>query len=188
MSYELSIKKRLKILIPIFIILSILIYIIESQLYLIGKNKIRVYNVLPFNLKTERSKYINELNSFGFREDNGMSVICKGSRFFASPNMQIDGIIKYGFNDSLLIAKVLDVNSKECFVKILPSESSKFDHETTVCNEISNADLVNLKWVDINPTNDMTTLEIINGWQLLIWVILAPIIFYNFLFIYTKKK
>lgn len=185
MNYEFSIRKRLKILIPIFIILSISIYVIESQLYLIGKNKIRVYNVLPFNLKTERSEYINELNSFGIWEANGMSSIVKGIPYNRIP---LKRIIRYGFNDTMLVAFLEDDSNSTYYEKLFPSVNPNFQYAINSFPKISKNDSLSLKWVDINPTNDMTKLEITSSYLLLFWLILAPIIFYNFLFIYTKTK
>ena len=79
--------------------------------------------------------------------DDGMTHIAKRNRYFTFPNIQIDSIISYGFNDSLVIALVNDTRKEKYFVISDGSKNIQLVpfSQFNVINIISK---YNLNWID----------------------------------------
>ena len=161
--------KRMIILISITLLFGIAYIVLDHNLYYYGKNEIHCYHDLPFQLKTEY--WGSDLGLLGFRieEKHGFAHIAKGVSYFKYPNVKIDSVLSYGFNDKLLIALIEDTHQKLAY--IVQTDTTTFELKPFVRSSV-NKDIQNqqLKWI-YNVNNPSNWKTILHTWCKIIFII-----------------
>ncbi len=144
----------LSILFCIILITCIILYVLaDSDLYYYGKNNLPIYNELPFGMKPEYWNTRSGSPGFKIIDKYDFVHIGRGVRYWGYPNITVDSVISYGFNDTLIIAIIHDTyknlycfkqnNTINRFVKLTPYKD---------CNIEQIKKDYNLKWIE-NPNN-----------------------------------
>jgi len=161
--------KRMIILISITLSFGITYIVLDHNLYYYGKNEIHYYHDLPFQLKTEY--WGSDLGLLGFRieDKHGFAHISKGVSYFKYPNVKIDSVLSYGFNDKLLIALIEDTHQKLAY--IVQTDTTTFELIPFVQSS-ANQDIQNqqLKWI-YNVNNPSNWKTILHTWCKIIFII-----------------
>ena len=87
---------------------------------------------------------------FVFRDNHGFSRVGKGSKYWDF-DVEVDNILKYGFNDDELVVQIVDINGDRYFIEIKKNENtqSKLKTEVNVWNELENQNFENYKWIKL---------------------------------------
>ncbi|HPZ60645.1 MAG TPA: hypothetical protein PLS14_01715 [Bacteroidales bacterium] len=145
-------KLFLTIVFGTLIIASASLYIIaDSDLYYYGKNNLPIYNKLPFEMKPEYWGYRRGMLNFVILDKNDFVHIGRGVGYWEYPEITIDSVISYGYNDTLLIAIVKD----SCKQKYCLRQYDTLSEELIplqYCNIEKLKHDYNLKWIE-NPNN-----------------------------------
>lgn len=140
----------LTIVFGIIIIASAALYIMaDSDLYYYGKNNLPIYHKLPFGMKPEYWGTRRGMLGFVILDKNDFVHIGKGSGYWEYPEITIDSVISYGFNDTLLIAIIKD----SCKVLYCLRQYDTLSEELIqfpYCNIEQMKQEYNLKWIE-NP-------------------------------------
>ncbi len=150
-------KLLLTIVFGTLIIASASLYIIaDSDLYYYGKNNLPIYNRLPFEMKPEYWNTRQGRPGFKIMDKYDFSFIDKDIIFFKYPNIKIDSLISYGFNDTIFIALIkahnINFNSSNLYCLKQYNIDSFNIIPYTDCNIGKIKHDYNIKWIE-NPNN-----------------------------------
>lgn len=143
----------LSIISLILLIFAIIKYInADKEMYYYAKNNLPIYhNKLPFGSKPEY--WDHRLDNSGFKIMDKYDFVHIGDhvRYCGYPDILVDSVISYGFNDTLLVAIIAD-SSKNlyCFIQNDTLIRSITLILLTNCNIEKLKHDYNLKWIE-NP-------------------------------------
>lgn len=146
-------KRTILIMAALIAIALTAAFIIDSKLYYYGKNEWGIHDKLPFTITPQYWGY--DYGNLGFvllRDDE--AFIAHGLKYWTS-DVQVNEIIKYGFNKEKLVTLVNDSVGKEYYIECLKNNDiqSKQDLKITVIAKDSFIDNELLKWVDIKSVS-----------------------------------
>lgn len=178
--------KKIIILIGLTLLFGITYILLDHNLYYYGKNDIHYYHDLPFQLKPEY--WGSDLGLLGFRieDKDGFGHIAKGVIYFKYPNIEIDSVLSYGFNDKLLIALIKDKNQQLAY--IVQTDTNTFDLIPFVKSS-ANKDIQNqqLKWI-YNVNNPSNWKTILQTWCKIIFIISFTILMVVIIIFIFKRR
>jgi hypothetical protein len=120
----------------VFIALSLLIpcfLYVDCQLYYYGRNDLKLYHSLPFNITPV---FLNDFEGgFYLADENGLSIISKGENNWTSgEHLKISQITGYGFSDDEIVVQVTDSINSSKYVEIRPALLSDQNFSVRIIN------------------------------------------------------
>jgi len=175
--------KKKPIIILILILIPIVVYFIiaiDRQLYYYGKNDWEIYGTIPFKTVPNYLGYDRGNYGFVLESEGGVAGlgIGKGAKYWTS-DVEINEIIKYGYNKEKLVALVNDSLGKEYYVIFIksPDIQSKQDLKIDVLNKDAFIDNNTLKWINIKGVST-EKMEIARNYLELFFITLIFILIY----------
>ena len=128
----------------------------DSDLYYYGKNNLPFYHELPFGLQPEYWNTRQGGPCFKIMDEYNFSYIDKNIIFFKYPDIEIDSVISYGFNNNIFIALIKAHNIKLNSSNLYCLKQNNIDSFNIIpytdCNIEQIKQEYNLKWIE-NPNN-----------------------------------
>jgi hypothetical protein len=164
-------------LIPILLIL--VFFILDRELYFFGKNSFPIYKSLPFEIEPEFRDRIE--GGFCLRDEFGFALISKGEcQFVGDKNiLVIDKIIKYGYAKQNLVVLISDTNNFNYYIEFFKKNENEQKIHAKVTKDTSYSSKIVYKWVFLENKR----IDIIYKLQIFIKLILffyLMLIFVNF--------
>ncbi len=108
--------KIIRILTPIILLLLSIFYFLDKQLFFVGRNDLKIYNLLPFNIKTDYNPDYG--GGFSLTDEKGFSI-SKGDTYHVKGKyIKINKIIKYGYNESQFVIQIEDTTAAKHYLKL----------------------------------------------------------------------
>ncbi len=179
--------KKIRLLSAIAIILCFIYLIFDYQLSFYGKNDLNIFSPLPMNISP---KYQPEFNGgFVLEDEFGFYLISKGQNRYKNSNMELDvkDIVKYGYNDKIIIAQIIDKNNKLFFIKLSPNPKT----DNISANILSEDEKIsdNLDWISLKDSTKLKTKELLRNYLFFAIIIIGLFAFLKMLiFLYKSTK
>ncbi len=179
--------KTIKILSATTIILCFVYLIFDYQLYYYGKNDLNIYNSLPMNI---RPHYRADFNGgFVLEDEFGFYLISNGQIQYKNSSIKLDvkDIVKYGYDDNIIIVQIINKNDKLYLIKFFPD--NKTDNiSAKILNEnekISDK----LNWIYLEDNTKLNAKELLRNYLFFAIIIIGLFVFLKLLiFLYNSKK
>ena len=154
-------KIKILILTIAILIFGLIYFVADSKLFYYGKS---THNILKKSLPLELqpdylgSRVSYPIIGFTIRDKYGQIKIGKDTSInIDSMVITIKEVIKYGFNDKVLVANVLTENDETCNIRLIYYSESKLNYELLTSQEVSNLD--NLKWIVLNEDSGIKSIR-----------------------------
>lgn len=124
--------------------------VIDSKLFFYGKNEWGIHDKLPFKTMPQYWGYNRGNLGFVLVDEAEMTFIAKGSKYWSS-DIEINEIIKYGFNKEKLVALVSDSLGKQYYV-VCKKNPDVYSKQHLTINVVPKDSFINnepIKWIDI---------------------------------------
>jgi hypothetical protein len=153
--------KTFKILGILIIILGIIYYQLDKNLFYYGRNKLHIYHLLPYNVEPDYSPPFE--GGFALREEDGFSIAGKGVAYLVNNRkIWINDVLAYGFNKEHIVAVVIDSGKTKYGIKFNQDQKniSEISGTMMVDNDLGKSNLY--KWIKIDGNDDYI-------WNLVLW-------------------
>jgi hypothetical protein len=153
--------KKFKIIVILIIIIGIIYYQLDQQLFYYGRNNLHFYHLLPLKIEPDYSPPFE--GGFALRDEYGFSIAGKGVAYpVYNRTIGISDVLKYGFNANNLVAIVIDSSKNKYYVKFNrgQKDSTVINATMDVDNNLSNLNMY--KWIKIYGNDDLI-------WNLVLW-------------------
>ncbi|MFO7575032.1 MAG: hypothetical protein R6W67_07725 [Bacteroidales bacterium] len=105
------------ILLVLTLVLGVVYFILDRQLFYYGRNDFNLYHLLPLNVVPEQRPDFE--GGFGLKDDYGFTIAAKGNTYkFNGKDILINEVVNYYFNTDRVIAQVVDVNNESYYVEL----------------------------------------------------------------------
>jgi hypothetical protein len=144
-------------------------FFLDRELFYFGESTFEFYR-LPFHIKPENRPTFE--SGFILWDSSRMSLVGKGVKYWGYDSIEIERIVAYGFNDTMLIAITADLKDQQHTFKFSsPDTATKFDMKIQLVNE--QAIPTNLTWINILNAKNIYAKALIRNWLCLINIGLA---------------
>lgn len=175
--------KTTKIIFLLILILGSIFFVLDRQLFYYGKNDFNFYHLLPLKIKPN-FRYVYE-GGFAIEDNYDFGLIAKKFKYqINDENIEVDEILKYGFNNEELVAQIKDVNGNNYFIKCAKNNNKKSKSELslTVWNEKMFLNSEKYKWIEIKNNNGfIEKIEIFRYYISFIIIVLFLFLIYKIL-------
>lgn len=173
-------------LITVILIIAVgTIYLgLDRSLFPYGESNFTFYRLLPMKIKPENRPDFE--GGFTIWDEHGMSLVSKGSRYWQVDSIQIDKIISYGYNDDLLVARIIDTEGSVYSFAYSENKDPDFKPDISVrlfSDEEESLDK-NLKWIEIGGNKDIGRIILVRNWLKLLFIGLSIYL----MVLYFKKE
>ena len=121
---------------------------VDGELFYYGRAELKHSSFLPFEMKPEYWGYNKGMRGFVLLDDYEMSYIGNGVVYRVKPDMEIDSVLSYGYNDHLLVGLVKATDQEKYY--ILCTGSSPYDTKVlSFENEDLSKEFDDLKWINV---------------------------------------
>lgn len=186
--------KRISILGLIIVLLGIIYFIADKQLFYYGKNDLKIYKSLPLEIRPE---FRNDFEGgFVLRNRDGFAIAGKdvsvgeiGDTAFQYDI--IDKVLKYGFNNESVVILIKDTAGSKYYIEYLEDNTMVSKVDIKVKDISEELDFPIDKWIDIQNGNHIRFIELCRNYSLFIAIILFFILLYSILkrtFLHSYKK
>ncbi|TSD63875.1 hypothetical protein FFF34_015005 [Inquilinus sp. KBS0705] len=116
-------KKLILIIISAVLSLLVCFFYLDYQLYYYGRNDLKSYHSLPFNITPI---FLNDFEGgFYLADEDGLSIISKGeNNWISGEHLTINKLIGYGFSKDQMVVKVKDSRNDFKYVEIRKGSGS----------------------------------------------------------------
>jgi hypothetical protein len=129
-------------------------YCVDRELFYTGFSVLPMPNPLPFNLEPQFENISDGNSGFYLMDEFGFTSLGKGVRHVGS-TLLIKKVLGYGFNDTILIGKVIGQDSSVHLVSFTKSTNSNHPYKFADTLDINNTNLMNkIKWITIKPEQE----------------------------------
>ncbi|MBZ5857190.1 hypothetical protein [Flavihumibacter profundi] len=177
-------KKLILVMVALIAIALVTAIAIDSKLYYYGKNAWNIHEKLPLKITPNYLGYGKGNSGFALMDEDEMTLIARGNKYWSS-GIEVNEIIKYGFNKQKLVALVNDSLGNFFYIECSKNNAhSKQDIKIAVLEKSAFLNSEKIKWIDVKnaPTYAM---EITRNYLLIFSIIIFLIVAY---FILVRKK
>lgn len=144
----------MKVLLILLIALSCCYLYLDRELFYYGKSNFTFYNGLPMGIKPKLTHDFE----YGFilNDEHGFVIVSENNSrhsYLSSPNktIQIDEVLKYGFDNERLIVLIKDINGHKYYVDCFkgPNYSKNNESFINILRDEEFIDEKNLKWIEL---------------------------------------
>jgi hypothetical protein len=155
-------------------------FIIDRHLFYFGESDFSFYRLLPMNIRPENRPYFE--NGFVLWDKDGMSLVGKGVKYRQIDSITIDKIVNYGFNENVLITKIIDTKGEVQLFEFTMNENPAYKPEISVrlINDNSEISAYNLKWFEIINNDNLKRTVIFRNWIMFLFIGLLITLTYIF--------
>lgn len=154
-------KVRISLLIALTIIFGLLYIFADSKLYYYGESTHNIFKkTLPLGLKPDfwSSDVSYPIVGFTITNKYGISILGKDVTYnIGLDTMKVEKVIKYGFNDTTLVAFIMGKNKSNYHVKFASDSHGKLISK--VLNEQDPEDIDVSNWITLNDSNRVKKLR-----------------------------
>lgn len=167
-----------KILLAIILIMGVVYFVLDRQLFYYGKSDFNFYGLLPLKINPEY-RYDFE-GGFVIWDEHGMSLVGKGVKYWNS-DIEVDKIIGYGFTDEKLIVQVADTAGNKYYIEFSSNKNpqSKQDIIVNVWGEAEKPTLKDCKWIKIKGNEKVEMIELFRFGSLVILILSALLVIFK---------
>lgn len=169
-----------KILFALLLILGVTYFVIDRHLSYYGKSDFDVYNLLPLKVNPE---YRNEFEGgFTLWDAYGFSLVGKGVKFRNS-DIEVNEVVKYGFDDERLVVLVEGVGGSRYFVGFKKNEDaqSKQDLDVNIWDTGKSFSSDDYKWIQIQNNDKLIrTMELLRNYVMFVAIALFLFLIFRF--------
>ncbi len=169
------------IIIALLILVGASYFWFDRNLFYYGESRFSFYRLLPFKIKPENRPEFEK--GFVLWDAYEMSLIGNGVRYFDYDSITVDKIISYKFNDTILIAKIIDTKGYEYSFEFTENENKKNGLYLSVKlnSDVDLSTSGNLKNIEI--TKDISKMVLIRNLSMILFISLMI----SSIFIFRKK-
>jgi hypothetical protein len=157
--------KTLKLLITFILLLGIIYFVLDRDLYFYGKNDLGIYKRLPFNIEPEER--IDYKGGFLLKDGDDFNLVSKGEVQYAHSEIKltITDILKYGFNENELVAHVQDISGPKFFIKIIKNDGKQIKQDLIVIilDETKFNGSEKYKWIILKGNKSVVIIELVRN-------------------------
>lgn len=164
---------KTKITLIFLLIFSVITYVItDHNLFYYGQNRLNIYKYIIKSIQPERRDMSYTYSNEGFvLLENGMTYIAKGNVYVGYSNIEVDSVLSYGFNDSVIVGLFISKDQESYFVIM---DNSSYNVKLLSYKKYSINEIIKLfnlkKWI-YNVNNPPSLLFIIRGLSFLVILI-----------------
>jgi len=163
------------------LILGVLYFTLDRQLFYYGKNDINIYGTLPLKVRPV-FKYDFE-GGFALEDEHGFRLISRGDCQYVHSDIKLNvrNIIGYGYAEDILIAHIENADGRKYFIECTKNNNptSKQDMIIKVLDEGVRINLKELKWIEIEKnTKYIRKVELLRNYTMFILITLFLVLFY----------
>jgi hypothetical protein len=122
------------------------------------------------NIRPENRPYFE--NGFVLWDKNGISLVGNGVRYRQIDSITIDKIVNYGFNDDVLITRIIDTKGEVQLFEYTKNKNPVYKPEISVRLIKNNSEIsaYNLKWVEIINNDNLKRTVIVRNWIMFLFI------------------
>ncbi len=137
-------------------------FFLDRELLFFGESCFEFYQPLPFHIKPENRPSFE--GGFLLWDSSRESLVGKGVKYWGYDSIEIDKIVAYGFNNTMLVAVTRDLKDKQHIFKFSkPDPSTKFNIKVELINGKQTVPS-NLTWIDVLNQNNLDEKITIRNW------------------------
>lgn len=152
---------KIKILTIAILVFGLIYFVADSKLFYYGQSTHNIFNkTLPFELRPDYldSRVCYPIIGFTIRDKYGLIKIGKCTPInINSTVINIKEVIKYGFNDEVLIATVLTEDNRSYNIRLTYESDSKINYDSLTSQEVN--DLNNMNWIVLKESSRIESLR-----------------------------
>lgn len=181
-------KTTHKIFLAVTLILGVLFFALDRQLFYYGKNDFNIYGALPLKIKPV-FRYDFE-GGFALEDGYGFRLISRGDCQYVRSDIKLNvkNITGYGFAEDTLIASVVSIDERKYFIKCVKNNNPAFKQDMII-NVLEEGVPINqkgLKWVDLEKDRKyIRMVELFRNYSIVMFIVLFLVFVY---WTYKKRK
>ncbi len=179
--------KTFKILAILIVVVGIIYYQLDKQLFYYGRHDLHIYHLLPFNVQPDY--YPPFEGGFALRNQDGLSIASQSDAYPVNNKMiSIYKVLKYGFNKQDLVAIVVDSKKTKYYLKFYWDPNiSTVNATMDIYNRPINSNLY--KWIDIDDNEDyIRKIFLFRNYSMFIVIIFLLIFLYKLVSLIKANK
>lgn len=167
------------LLLVLVLILGIVYFLLDKELYLYGKNNLNVYGILPLNIKPV-FRYEFE-GGFALEDNHGFYIVSKGKHQYVHSEIKLNikEFTNYYFDKEKLIAQIVNEDNNTYYIEFLRNNTLQIKQDiiVNVWDSSSTLQLHDLDCVKIKDNvNKFKKLELSRNF-ILIFLIISSLVF-----------